>query len=320
MTAIAPIIFGCRGLHLSDDEQTFFRAANPQGFILFRRNCVEVAQLKALVRQLKDCVSHARPLVLIDEEGGKVQRLPTPPWPFFPACATFGEQAKRDLDTAAQACYDNACNIAQTLRELNIDINCAPVVDLPTSDADPIIGTRAFSDEPSRTIALARAYMRGLRAHGIIPIIKHIPGHGRARVDSHNALPVVDAPLADLKAHDFHPFKALASDQPAWSMTAHITYRAIDDTRAATLSPVVIGDIIRTYMGFDGVLISDDLTMKALSGSLAERACNALRAGCDLALHCSGDMDDMRAIMENLPPMHKKSQQRIKKSLEQKRS
>ena len=317
MTDIAaPIIFGCEGLTLSASERAFFRDANPQGFILFSRNCREPTQLSLLIEQLKGCVRHDNPLILIDEEGGKVQRLPSPPFPFFPACGEFGRRAESDLDAAVHACYENACSIGRTLRALGIDVNCAPVVDLPNVDADPIIGTRAFSTKPDTTVALARAYMRGLREQGIIPVIKHIPGHGRALVDSHHALPVVDAPLAVLKEHDFHPFKVLGKEQPAWSMSAHIVYDAIDSEAPVTLSPVLISDIIRGFIGFDGVLLSDDLSMKALSLPVAESARRALLAGCDLVLHCNGDMGDMQAISEKLPLMSEKSHKRIKKSME----
>jgi beta-N-acetylhexosaminidase len=294
-------VFGCRGAVLSDRERALFREAKPYGLVVFKRNCETPDQLRRLIAAFREAVGRADAPVLIDQEGGRVNRLKPPHWPIQPAPARFGALAARDAERAERAVYLNARVIAATLGELGIGINAAPVLDLPAAGADPVIGDRAFAEDPALVARLGRAACNGYLDGSVLPIIKHLPGHGRATADSHKRLPVVDADRADLEAHDFRPFKALA-DMP-WAMTAHIVYTAIDPERPATQSPEVVGRIIRGAIGFDGVLITDDLCMGALTGGPAERALAALAAGCDIALHCSGDLSEMAAIAAAVPPV-----------------
>ena len=309
----APIIFSCQGETLKDEEKEFFQRYNPFGFILFQRHCRHKHQVQTLVRQLQACVHH-HAAILIDQEGGRVQRLPSPPWPHFPAAATFGRLAEKDMQHACQKCQENAEAIGETLATLGINVNCAPVVDLPQANADPIIGDRAFARESEITIRLADAYITGLQRYQITPILKHIPGHGRALCDSHNDLPVIDTPLDQLNDHDFLPFYQLRNKK-LWAMTAHITYTALDASLPATVSPIVLNRLIRTQLEFDHPLISDDITMGALKQPVAHNASKALQAGCDLALHCNGNLAEMQQIMEKLPPMTEKSWQRLQKTM-----
>jgi beta-N-acetylhexosaminidase len=287
------VIFGCSGPELTPEERTFFAEVDPVGFILFERNCTSPDQVRALCEALCDSVGRPHAPILIDQEGGRVRRLKPPHWREAPPARVFAERALIDTNAARNAVALNAGLIASELADLGIDVDCAPVLDLPQPDADPIIGDRAFGTDPEIVALLGRAMCDGLLAGGALPVIKHIPGHGRARADSHKELPRVDTPLAELRAYDFKPFKALA-DQPI-GMTAHVVYEAIDPDRPATTSPLAI-DLIRSEIGFDGVLVSDDLSMKALSGDFKERAEAALAAGCDVVLHCNGDMAEMRAV------------------------
>jgi beta-N-acetylhexosaminidase len=303
-------ILGCAGPRLSDEERAFFRAADPYGFILFARNVETPAQVRALVRDLRDAVGRDAAPVLIDQEGGRVQRLKPPHWRAAPAGRRFGEALLRDAKAAERGAEANARLIAAELIDLGIDVDCLPLLDVPVPGAHDIIGDRAFGETPEVVIALGRAVCRGLRAGGVMPIVKHIPGHGRARSDSHLELPVVDASLEELRATDFAPFKALA-DEACWAMTAHVVYSAIDPSAPATLSAKVIGEVIRGEIGFDGPLISDDLSMKALSGDFAARAKGALAAGCDLLLHCNGDMAEMAAVVESCAPLTAKAEARL---------
>ena len=309
----APIIFTCQGETLNDEEKEFFQRYNPFGFILFRHNCRHKQQVQTLVRQLQACVHH-HAAILIDQEGGRVQRLPSPPWPNFPAAAIFGRLAEKDMQRACQKCQENAEAIGKTLAALGINVNCAPVVDLPQTNADPVIGDRAFSREPETMIRLADAYITGLQRYQITPILKHIPGHGRALCDSHNDLPVIDTPLDQLKRHDFLPFYQLRSKK-LWAMTAHIIYTALDASLPTTVSPIVLTRLIRTQLEFDQPLISDDITMGALKQPPALNARKALQAGCDLVLHSNGNLAEMQKIMEKLPPMTEKSWQRLQKTM-----
>lgn len=288
-------IAGCSGLALCDEERSFVRDANPFGFILFRRNIADPDQVRALTASLRDCVGRDDAPVLIDQEGGRVQRLGPPHWPRYPAGRRYAQAAS----SAAQARHLarlGARLIAEDLRALGITVDCLPVLDVPVPGSDAIIGDRAYADAPDSVAELGRAAAEGLMQGGVLPVMKHVPGHGRAGLDSHEALPRVEASLADLRERDFPPFRALA-DLPM-AMTAHIVFTAIDPERPATTSPAVIGDIVRGEIGFDGLLMSDDLSMKALSGSLRARAEAALRAGCDVALHCNGRLDEARAVAE----------------------
>lgn len=285
------VIFGCAGPSLSPQERSFFRDANPVGFILFKRNCESPDQVRALVRALRETIGRADAPVLIDQEGGRVARLQPPHWRKYPAAATLGalggERAEEAVRLAARL-------IADDLAALGITVDCLPVLDVPQPGASPVIGDRAYSSDPVVIARLGKAACEGLLEGGVLPVIKHIPGHGRATVDSHDALPRVTVPRPELDAADFAPFRAL-STMP-WAMTAHIVYSAIDAETPATLSPLVIREIIRANMGFDGVLVSDDLSMKALGGPIGARAARALAAGCDLALHCNGNMEEMTDI------------------------
>ena len=293
----APVIFGCAGLQLTAQERDFFTAVRPLGFILFARNCEEPAQIQELVQSLKETAGHENPLMLIDQEGGRVRRLQPPTWYDAPPAAVFAALARRDVTRAREAAYLNAQLIAEELYALGINVNCAPLADMPVAGSDDIIGDRAFGSDPAIVIALAQAVADGLRSRGVWPVLKHIPGHGRAAVDSHKALPVVDAPLAELERTDIVPFRALHALPLA--MTAHIVYTALDDARAATTSSVVI-DYIREKIGFKGLLMSDDLSMQALEGPMQARARATWQAGCDVVLHCNGEMAQMQAVAEAL--------------------
>lgn len=295
MAAPRAAIFGCAGPVLSTAERTFLRDADPWGFILFGRNVVDPAQLAVLVASLRDSVGRTAP-VLIDQEGGRVARLRGPHWRDWGDAGAM--VAALPDDAAAEALFLRYRLIAAELADLGIDVNCAPVLDVLQPGADPVIGERAYGATPGRVARLGRAVCDGLAAGGVSPVIKHIPGHGRAGCDSHKALPVVDAPRADLEACDFAPFRAL-SDAPM-AMTAHVVYAALDPAHCATLSATVI-DLIRNDLGFRGLLMTDDLSMGALSGDMAARAQAALAAGCDVVLHCNGDAAEMAAVAEAAP-------------------
>ena len=309
---LSAAILGIAGLSLSREEIAFFSDVKPYGFILFARNCESPQQIKTLVAQLKDVSGRDVLPILIDQEGGRVARLKPPHWPVFPAAAAFAKLAQRDLEAAKKATYLNARLIAHELAELGITVDCAPLADVPVTGAHDVIGDRAFGHEPQQVIALARAQANGLHDGGVVSVLKHIPGHGRAGADSHHELPVVDAPLDVLRATDFVPFKALA-DLPM-AMTAHVMFTAIDDKRMATVSPKAIA-LIREELGFDGLLMSDDLSMKAMQGDFTQRTKDVLAAGCDVILHCNGDMAEMRAAAKGLQALSSKGLARAKKAM-----
>jgi beta-N-acetylhexosaminidase len=286
------IVLGCAGEELGVDERRFFCDADPTGFILFRRNCASPDQVRRLVEALRDSIGRADAPVLIDQEGGRVARLRPPHWRIYPSAAQVAELPDPAAEEAARL---GARLIADDLSRLGITVDCLPVLDLPVAGADPVIGDRAYGPDPDRVERLARAVCEGLLEGGVLPILKHIPGHGRARVDSHYFCPVVDTSHGELSCSDFAPFRALAA--MPWAMTAHIVYRAIDAAAPATFSRTLIGEIVRGEIGFEGVLISDDLSMRALGGGLGERAERALAAGCDLALHCNGDRGEMEEVV-----------------------
>lgn len=300
------VIFGCAGEHLTLAESKFFAAVDPLGFVLFRRNCASRDQLRDLVGELRGAVGRPDAPVLIDQEGGRVARLQPPEWRAYPAAARI---AALPDELALEAARLAARLIADDLAAVGITVDAAPVLDLPGRDADPVIGDRAFGSEPGRVARLGKAFCDGLLAGGVLPIVKHIPGHGRAKVDSHKALPRVDANRAMLAHHDFAPFRALSA--MPWAMTAHIVFAAIDDAAPATFSRKVIETVIRNDIGFGGVLISDDISMGALEGGLDDRAAQAIDAGCDLALHCSGVLAEMEEIAEAVPPISPAAQARI---------
>jgi beta-N-acetylhexosaminidase len=291
-------VSGCAGVRLSGEERAFLRDADPWGLILFKRNVESREQLRALTDDFRALVGRDDAPVLIDQEGGRVQRLGPPAWPAYPAAARFDAELGPDAAEAAARLVMRL--IAHDLREVGITVDCAPVLDVADEATHAVIGSRAYGRDPARVAALARAAMAGLVAGGVAPVVKHVPGHGRARADSHLELPVVEASLAELE-RDFAPFRAL-NDAPA-AMTAHVVYAAIDGRAPGTTSPRVIGDIVRGRIGFDGLLISDDLSMKALGGPFGARARAAFAAGIDMALHCNGDLAEARPVAEAAPPL-----------------
>ncbi len=307
-----PAILGLSGPALTDDERALFRAAEPAGFILFARNCRDRTQLRALTDSLREATGRADLPILIDQEGGRVARLRPPEWPGFPAPWRFAELYEKAPISAIEAARANAEAIAVTLAEMGVNVDCLPLLDLRHPGAHDVIGDRALGAEPMRVAALGRAMLDGLAAGGVAGVIKHIPGHGRAKADSHKELPVVEASAEDLAA-DLAPFRALR-DAPM-AMTAHVLYPAWDAERPATVSPTVIGEVIRGEIGFQGLLMSDDLAMEALSGSPAERARAALAAGCDLALHCSGVPAENEAVAGALGAMSEAAAARLERAM-----
>lgn len=284
-----PLIVGLKGPRLLDEERLFLEEARPLGIILFARNIETPEQVTGLVAECRAILGEEC-WVLIDQEGGRVARLRPPHWPARPAAGRIGALP---LDEAEEGAYLSARLMAHDLQAIGVNVDCHPVLDVPVPGSHDIIGDRAFSADPERVAALGHAACQGLLDGGVLPVIKHVPGHGRATADSHLSLPVVTAGRGDLQA-DFRPFKALA-DMPV-AMTAHVVYSAIDQDQPATQSRTIVENIIRGEIGFDGVLVTDDLTMKALTGSMADRAETAFAAGCDVALHCDGNLDEMRQI------------------------
>jgi beta-N-acetylhexosaminidase len=302
-------ILGCAGATLTRDERAFFADADPLGFILFKRNVRRPDQVRGLVDSLRDAVGRADAPVLIDQEGGRVQRLQPPTWRAAPAPARFGALARRAPEAARAAAWTNARLLAHEVAALGLTVDCLPCLDVPVPGAHDVIGDRAFAGDPETVATLGRAVCAGLLAGGVLPTVKHIPGHGRATADSHAQLPRVETDAETLAARDFAPFRALA-DQP-WAMTAHVLYSALDPERPATTSPTVIADTIRGAIGFDGVLISDDLAMQALGGGFRDRAEAALAAGCDLVLHCNGDRLEMEAVMQGTRRLEARAAERV---------
>lgn len=315
---MAPRAFvsGCAGTALSPDEIAFFRDADPFGFILFKRNCDTAEQIAALTAALREAVGRDAP-VLIDQEGGRVQRLQPPIWTAYPAARVFGEIYASDQERARKAARLGMRLIAHDLLSIGIDVDCVPCLDVPVEGAHDVIGRRAYGLEPEIVADLGRAASEGLFAGGVLPVMKHVPGHGRAGVDSHLSLPIVETDRATLAAIDFRPFAAL-KDLP-FGMTAHVVYTAIDADNPATLSATVISDIIRGHIGFDGCLMTDDLSMKALSGSVTDKASRALAAGNDLVLHCNGDLVEMRELAACAPELSGKSLARCEAALARRR-
>ncbi|MGJ0509330.1 MAG: beta-N-acetylhexosaminidase [Methylocystis sp.] len=304
-------ICGLKGLTLDADERAFLRDAAPWSVILFRRNVDSREQVARLTADVRDALGRQAP-VLVDQEGGRVQRLTTPHWRAYPSAARF-EPAARNAAQAERLAWLGARLMAHDLREVGIDIDCLPVLDTPAEGSHAIISDRAYSRDPSRVARLGRAAAEGLMAGGVAPVMKHIPGHGRARADSHLELPVVDASRAELEAVDFRPFAANA-DLPM-AMSAHVVYTAIDSSAPGTQSSVVVNEIIRGVIGFDGLLMTDDLSMKALSGGFRQRAERAIAAGCDMVLHCNGDLAEARPVAEGAPVLAGKALERAGKAL-----
>ncbi len=309
------LISGCAGTRLTEDEISFFREVDPWGLILFARNCDTPDQIRELVSAFRSVVGRADAPVLIDQEGGRIQRLKPPHWMQHPPCRRYGELYSSDPAEAKRLAAASARLIAHELHDLGINVDCLPVADVPQPGAHDVIGDRAYSEDPEEVSVLAAAASEGLLAGGVLPVLKHIPGHGRAAVDSHVSLPVVDADIDTLRSVDFVPFRNLCHLPTA--MTAHVIYTAIDPDRPATLSPKVVSEIIRGEIGFDGLLMTDDLSMGALTGSLSERTASAIEAGCDIALHCNGDMDEMRQVASHAPPLRGAAADRAERALQQ---
>ena len=307
-----PAILGLSGLALTDAERGLIREADPAGFILFGRNVSDPAQLRALTDSLRDVSGRADLPILVDQEGGRVARLRPPHWPAFPAPWRFAELYQKAPISAIEAARVNALAIAVMLAEAGINVDCAPLLDLAHEGAHDVIGDRAFGAEPMQVAALGRAMLDGLEAGGVLGVVKHIPGHGRARADSHEELPVVEASAGDLAA-DLAPFRALA-DAPM-AMAAHLLYPAWDADRPASVSPAIIAGVIRGEIGFGGLLMSDDIAMAALSGPVAARAQAAIAAGCDLALHCSGAAADNESIAGALGGIGAAASARLERAL-----
>lgn len=305
MTPIKPIILGCAGTVLTADEKALFAEHNPAGFILFQRNCVSKSQTSDLVSSLRDAVGRVDAPVLIDQEGGSVARLKAPEWREYPSSGYFGKLSNLDLPRALRAVYLNAQLMACELQEMGITVNCNPILDVPSPECHGFLSdSRTFHDTAERVTNMGTAVCEGLLDGGVMPVIKHIPGHGRGTADSHKSLPHVDACLTDLKEVDFAPFAKVSAEKwggDIWAMAAHVVYSALDPVLAASQSKSITHDIIRTEIGFDGLLLADDISMQALSGTLAERAIATLNADMDLTMHCNGVFDEMVQILEVLP-------------------
>lgn len=309
---MTPAIFGLSGLRLTADERAFFRESDPAGYILFGRNIDTREQVRALTHELREIHGRERLFVCIDQEGGRVARMKPPHWLAFPPGEAFDRLYDIAPASAIEAARSNAHALGIDLAEVGISVDCHPSLDVRQPGAHDVIGDRALGSEPLRVAALGRAILEGLGRAGVAGCIKHMPGHGRAMADSHKALPVVDASEEELEI-DLAPFRALAATPVG--MTAHIRYRAWDDENAGTLSPFVVGEIIRKRIGFDGLLLTDDLDMEALTGSVPERAARAIAAGCDIALNCWAKMDDMVAIADVLPAVSELTAQRLERAL-----
>ena len=305
-------IYGLAGPELTENERDFFRAADPAGYIMFKRNCCGIEQLRKLTDQLRELSGRADVPVLIDQEGGRVARMQPPEWPAFPRAEAFAHLYDLAPSSAIEATRVNARALALTLRSAGINVNCLPLLDVRQPGASDIIGDRALGSEPMQVAALGRAVLDGMASAGIVGVVKHMPGHGRALVDSHKELPVVTASDEE-QAIDLAPFERLR-----WApmgMVAHVVYTAWDPDLPASLSPAVIGQIIRDRIGFEGLLMTDDLGMHALSGDFGARAARAIAAGCDIALHCSGDMTEMQAIADAVPALSPEGEARLARAM-----
>lgn len=306
---IGATILGCASTGLSTAERSFFQQAKPFGFILFARNIETPEQVRSLIADLRGCVGRADAPVLIDQEGGRVARLRPPHWYDAPPAAVFADLFQEDPSAGEEALRLNTRLIAADLIALGIDVDCTPVLDVPIEGADDIIGDRAYGSDPDQIAHLGEIVGRTMLESGVIPIIKHIPGHGRALCDSHFDLPHVDASADQLRRTDFAPFQRLSA--LPWAMTAHVVFTAIDASAPATLSPTMINNVIREQIGFDGLLLSDDMSMKALDGPLDQRARQARQAGCDIALHCNGDMKEMIQVSDGAGVMDDAGMRRV---------
>jgi beta-N-acetylhexosaminidase len=305
-------ITGLSGKTLTADERAFLRDSRPWGLILFKRNIEDRAQASGLIDEVLHELGADAP-VLIDQEGGRVQRLGPPHWPAYPAGRAYGRLYDRDRDAGLAAARLGARLIAADLAELGISVDCLPLADVPVEGADSVIGDRAYGETPAKVAAIAAAVAAGLGEGGVLPVLKHIPGHGRANADSHQRLPVVHASRETLESTDFAAFRPL-KDLPL-GMTAHVVFTVLDSERPATTSATIISQVIRDSIGFGGLLMSDDISMGALSGSIAERSRAAISAGCDVVLHCNGNLEEMRAVAGAVPELAGTGKQRADNAL-----
>ena len=306
-------ITGVSGTELTAVEREFIRDQRPWGFILFKRNVASPAQVAALVAELRSSAGAPDAPVLIDQEGGRVQRLGPPHWPVYPPGAVFSTLYDTDSALGLTAARLSARLIAADLADLGITVDCLPLADVPVPGADAVIGNRAYGTEPAKVAAIARAVTEGLEQGGVLPVLKHIPGHGRATADTHFKLPTVDTPRNELERTDFAAFKPL-SDLPM-AMTAHVVFSAVDPAHPATTSATMIADVIRGAIGFQGLLMSDDVSMNALAGSIADRTRALFAAGCDMALHCNGNIEEMREVAGQTPELSGKALERATAAL-----
>ena len=306
-------ITGVSGTELTAIEREFIRDQHPWGFILFKRNVATPTQVAALVAELRAAAGSTEAPVMIDQEGGRVQRLGPPHWPVYPPGAVFSTLYDTDSALGLTAARLSARLIAADLSDLGISVDCLPLADVPVPGADAVIGNRAYGTEPGKVAAIARAVTEGLEQGGVLPVLKHIPGHGRATADTHFKLPTVDTPRGELEQSDFAAFKPLA-DLPM-AMTAHVVFSAVDPAHPATTSATMIADVIRGAIGFQGLLMSDDVSMNALSGNIAERTRAIFAAGCDMALHCNGDIEEMRAVAGQTPLLSGRALERANAAL-----
>ena len=306
-------ITGVSGTELTAAEWAFIRAERPWGFILFKRNVDNPAQVVSLVGELREAAGAPNAPVLIDQEGGRVQRLGPPHWPVYPPGAVFGTLYDRDSALGLTAARLSARLIAADLADLGITVDCLPLADVPVAGADAVIGNRAYGTEPGKVAAIARAVTDGLEQGGVLPVLKHIPGHGRATADTHFRLPTVDTSRDELMRTDFAAFQPL-SDLPM-AMTAHVVFSAIDPVHPATTSATMIEQVIRGAIGFQGLLMSDDVSMNALAGTIAERTRAIIAAGCDMVLHCNGNIEEMRAVAGQTPELSGKALARAEQAL-----
>ena len=309
-------ICGLAGPTLSADEERFLRAAEPWGLIVFARNLESPVQLARLTASARNALGR-NAAILVDQEGGRVQRLGPPHWPSYPPGATYGRLYDQSAEKGERAAYIGACLIAADLVTVGIDVDCLPIADVPVAGASTIIGDRAYGQTPGKVAAIARCVAEGLLSRGVLPVLKHIPGHGRATIDSHGGLPIVETDRSTLEASDFAAFRPLA-DLPL-GMTAHVVYTAIDHLAPATTSVTVIRDVIRGGINFSGLLMSDDISMGALSGSLESRSRAAIAAGCDLVLHCTGDLDEMAAVASSVPVLAGEASERAQAALDRRK-
>ena len=306
-------ITGVSGPELSAEEREFIHSERPWGFILFKRNIETPEQVITLIRELRTEIGEPDAPVLIDQEGGRVQRFGPPHWPVYPPGAVFGVLYDIDPVLGLSAARLSARLIAADLTETGVTVDCLPLADVPVAGADAVIGNRAYGTEPAKVSAIARAVTEGLQQGGILPVLKHIPGHGRATADTHFRLPEVDTSRAELERTDFAAFQPLA-DLPM-AMTAHVVFSALDPAHPATTSATIIEQVIRGVIGFQGLLMSDDVSMNALSGSIAERTRAIFAAGCDMVLHCNGKLDEMREVARETPELSGKARQRAERAL-----